>query len=113
MKQGVKAEKGEKINWFSGPFSALLLVNFTGALGFSIVMPFLVFLVYKWGGNPFMYALVGAAYSVFQLIGSPVLGFSSLDRPNGLLGRIGRLLRGRIGALLVRVGRTRLLGRSG
>ena len=60
--------------WFTGPFSALLLVNFTGALGFSIVMPFLVFLVHKWGGNALIYGLVSAAYSVFQLIGSPVLG---------------------------------------
>jgi DHA1 family tetracycline resistance protein-like MFS transporter len=61
-------------DWLSGAFSALLLVNFTGALGFSIVMPFLVFLVHKWGGNALIYGLVSAAYSVFQLIGSPVLG---------------------------------------
>ncbi len=60
--------------WLTGPFSALLLVNFTGALGFSIVMPFLVFLVHKWGGNALIYGLVSAVYSVFQLIGSPVLG---------------------------------------
>ena len=33
------------------PFTALLLVNFTGAIGFSIVLPFLVFLVHQWGGN--------------------------------------------------------------
>jgi MFS family permease len=59
---------------FTGPLTALLLVNFTGALGFSIVMPFLVFLVHKWGGNALMYAIVSAAYSVFQLIGAPILG---------------------------------------
>jgi DHA1 family tetracycline resistance protein-like MFS transporter len=58
----------------SGAFSALLLVNFTGAMGFSIVLPFLVFLVHQWGGNALIYGLVSATYSVFQLIGSPVLG---------------------------------------
>jgi MFS family permease len=51
-----------------------LLVKFTGALGYSIVMPFLVFLVHQWGGNALIYGLVGATYSVFQLIGSPILG---------------------------------------
>jgi DHA1 family tetracycline resistance protein-like MFS transporter len=58
----------------SGPFPALLLESFTGATGFSIVMPFLVFLVHQWGGNALIYGLVGAAYSLFQLIGSPILG---------------------------------------
>ena len=29
----------------------VLSVNFVGTLGFSIVVPFLVFLVTKWGGN--------------------------------------------------------------
>jgi DHA1 family tetracycline resistance protein-like MFS transporter len=59
---------------FTNPFPALLLVNFTGSMGFSIVMPFLVFLVHQWGGNALIYGLVGATYSVFQLIGSPILG---------------------------------------
>jgi MFS family permease len=58
----------------NGAFSALLLVNFTGAVGFSIVLPFMVFLVHQWGGNALIYGLVSATYSVFQLIGSPVLG---------------------------------------
>jgi DHA1 family tetracycline resistance protein-like MFS transporter len=58
----------------SEPFPALLLVNFTGALGFSVVLPVLVFLVHKWGGNALIYGLVGATYSVFQFIGSPILG---------------------------------------
>jgi MFS transporter, DHA1 family, tetracycline resistance protein len=29
----------------------ILLVNFVGTLGFSIVLPFLVFVVMKFGGN--------------------------------------------------------------
>ncbi|MEE9596837.1 MAG: MFS transporter [Acidiferrobacterales bacterium] len=52
----------------------ILSVNFVGTLGFSIVLPFLVFLVTKWGGNALIYGLLGATYSVFQLIGAPILG---------------------------------------
>lgn len=37
-------------------------------------MPFLVFLVTKWGGNALVYGLIGATYSAFQLIGAPILG---------------------------------------
>ncbi len=70
-----RRRSGERaLPWLAGPFSALLLVNFTGSLGFSIVMPFLVFLVHKWGGNALIFGLVSAAYSAFQLIGAPVLG---------------------------------------
>ena len=49
-------------------------MNFVGTLGFSIVVPFLVFLVTKWGGNALVYGLIGATYSAFQLIGAPILG---------------------------------------
>jgi len=49
-------------------------VNFVGTLGFSIVVPFLVFLVTKWGGNALVYGLMGATYSAFQLVGAPILG---------------------------------------
>ena len=49
-------------------------MNFVGTLGFSIVVPFLVFLVTKWGGNALVYGLMGATYSAFQLIGAPILG---------------------------------------
>lgn len=54
--------------------AALLLVNFSSSMGYSIVMPFLIFMVHQWGGDAFIYGLVGATYSVFQLIGSPILG---------------------------------------
>jgi len=52
----------------------ILLVNFIGTLGFSIVLPFLVFLVMKFGGNAIVYGLLAATYPAFQLIGAPVLG---------------------------------------
>ena len=52
----------------------LLLVNFVGTLGFSIVLPFLVFVVMKFGGNAIVYGLLAATYPAFQLIGSPILG---------------------------------------
>ena len=52
----------------------ILLVNFVGTLGFSIVLPFLVFLVIKFGGDAIVYGLLAATYPAFQLIGSPVLG---------------------------------------
>ena len=52
----------------------ILLVNFIGTLGYSIVIPFLVILVTKFGGNALVYGLLSATYSFFQLFGAPVLG---------------------------------------
>ncbi len=52
----------------------ILSVNFVGTLGFSIVLPFLVFLVTRLGGNALVYGVMGATYSFFQLIGAPILG---------------------------------------
>lgn len=52
----------------------LLLVNFIGTLGFSIVLPFLVFLVTRFGGNVIVFGVIGATYPAFQLIGAPILG---------------------------------------
>ncbi|MCH7476397.1 MAG: MFS transporter, partial [Gemmatimonadetes bacterium] len=52
----------------------ILSVNFVGALGFSIVLPFLVFLVTRLGGNALVYGVMGATYSFFQLFGAPILG---------------------------------------
>ena len=51
-----------------------LLVNFVGTLGFSIVLPFPVFLVMKFGGDAITYGLLAATYPAFQLIGAPLLG---------------------------------------
>jgi MFS family permease len=52
----------------------ILAVNFVGTLGFSIVLPFLVYLVTRLGGNALIYGVMGATYSFFQLLGAPVLG---------------------------------------
>lgn len=52
----------------------ILLVNFIGALGYSLVLPFLIILVLSLGGNEVIYGILGATYSFFQLIGAPILG---------------------------------------
>jgi len=52
----------------------ILLVNFIGTLGYSIILPFLIVLVIRFGGDELMYGIMGATYSFFQLIGAPILG---------------------------------------
>ncbi|HEX5904503.1 MAG TPA: MFS transporter [Candidatus Nitrosocosmicus sp.] len=52
----------------------LLLSNFIGTMGFSIVLPFLIFLVIDFGGNAFVYGILAAIYPAFQLIGAPLFG---------------------------------------
>ncbi|MCE7996816.1 MAG: MFS transporter [Roseivirga sp.] len=54
--------------------SPVLMVNFIGTLGYSIIIPFLVFLVDKFGGNEFIYGIMGSVYPAFQFFGAPVLG---------------------------------------
>ena len=56
------------------PLYPLLLINFIGTLGFSIVLPFLVFLVIDFGGNAIVYGILAAIYPAFQLVGAPILG---------------------------------------
>jgi DHA1 family tetracycline resistance protein-like MFS transporter len=51
-----------------------LLITFIGTLGYSIVLPFLVFLVVDLGGNAIVYGILSAMYPAFQLIGAPILG---------------------------------------
>lgn len=78
----------------SVPLAPILAVNFIGTLGFSIVLPFLVFLVARWGGDALIYGLLGATYSAFQLLGAPVLG-----RLSDLHGRRKVLLASQLGTL--------------
>jgi DHA1 family tetracycline resistance protein-like MFS transporter len=55
-------------------FGPILAVHFLGTLGFSLAIPFLVFIVADLGGASWTYGVVGATYSAFQLVGAPVLG---------------------------------------
>lgn len=78
----------------SAPFP-LVVVTFLSSLGFSVVMPFLVFLVMGLGGNAFVMGVIGASFSLSQLVGAPWLG--------GLSDRIGRkrvLVYSQLGGLL-------------
>ncbi|MCY6379823.1 MFS transporter [Hoeflea prorocentri] len=77
------------------PLLPILSVNFVGTLGFSIVLPFLVFLVTDWGGNALVFGALASTYSAFQLIGAPVLGRWS-DR----IGRRRVLLVSQLGTLI-------------
>ncbi|WP_324182022.1 MFS transporter [Aquimarina gracilis] len=49
-------------------------MNFIGILGYSVVIPILIFIVIDFGGNGFIYGILGAMYPFFQLIGAPILG---------------------------------------
>jgi hypothetical protein len=40
----------------------ILSVNFIGTLGDSIVMPLMIFLVTKFGGNGLVFGIIGATY---------------------------------------------------
>ncbi|WP_109438443.1 MFS transporter [Aquimarina sp. AU119] len=62
------------IKFFNATIFPILLVNFIGILGYSIVIPILIFIVVDLGGNGFIYGILGAMYPFFQLIGAPVLG---------------------------------------
>lgn len=76
-------------------FLPLLVVTFISALGFSIVLPILVYIVRDFKGDSIVYGLLGATYPFFQLIGSPVLGNLS-DR----IGRRKVLIISQLGTLL-------------
>lgn len=89
MKENIIATPNENIS-----ITPLLAINFVGTLGFSIVVPFLVTLVTKWGGNAVVYAVMTATYSFFQLFGAPILGRLS-DR----IGRRKVLLFSQLGTL--------------
>ena len=97
VKDNLSTAKTESASGASGSISLLpiLSINFIGAMGFSIVLPFLVFLVTRWGGNALVYGLIGATYSAFQLVGAPILGRWS-DR----YGRRKILLLSQLGTLL-------------
>lgn len=74
---------------------AILTVNFTGSLGFSLVIPILVFLVTKFGGNGFIYGVVGASYAFCTFLAAPILG-----RWSDIFGRKPIILFSQIGTLV-------------
>ena len=51
----------------------IFLIVLIDLLGFGI-LPLLPFIAEKFGGNPFEIGLLGATYSFFQLVSSPILG---------------------------------------
>jgi len=61
-------------NLFTSSIFPILLVNFIGVLGYSVVIPILIFIVQDFGGNGFIYGVLGATYPLFQFIGAPILG---------------------------------------
>ncbi len=64
----------KKTSFFTAKIFPILLVNFIGILGYSIVIPILIFIVIDLGGNGFIYGILGAMYPFFQFIGAPLLG---------------------------------------
>jgi DHA1 family tetracycline resistance protein-like MFS transporter len=52
----------------------VLLVTGIDALGFSIVLPFLVYVVTGFGGNAFVYGALAATFPACQLLAAPILG---------------------------------------
>jgi len=65
-------DRTESVSWRR--FGPVLAIQFIGTLGYSIAIPFLVFLVVDFGGEPWTYGFVGAMYSACQLVGAPILG---------------------------------------
>ncbi len=61
-------------SFFTSKIFPILLVNFIGILGYSLVIPILIFIVTDFGGNGFVYGILGATYPFFQFIGAPILG---------------------------------------
>jgi MFS family permease len=52
----------------------VLALSFINTIGFSVLIPVLPFVVERYGGGPVTYGLLLSSYSVFQFIGSPLLG---------------------------------------
>ncbi|WP_299365871.1 MFS transporter [Winogradskyella sp.] len=83
------------LSFFKSNIFPILLVNFIGILGYSLVIPILIFIVTDFGGNGFIYGILGATYPFFQFIGAPILG-----RLSDKIGRKKVLIISQIGTFL-------------
>ncbi|MCL4384594.1 MFS transporter [Patescibacteria group bacterium] len=52
----------------------IFLIIFVNLLGFGIILPLLPYYVESFGAGPLTIGLISAAYSLFQLLSSPILG---------------------------------------
>ena len=69
----------------------IYIVNFFGTLGFSIVFPFLVFLNLEFGGDSFVFGMLIAVYSIFQIPGAgksiPLMFLQNIQGKYNLAGK--------------------------
>lgn len=82
---------------------ALLLVQFVGALGFTITLPLMPYYAATFGADPFTVGLLGATYAGCALVAGPILGRLSDRqgrRPWLLFSQLGTL----VGFVLTAVG---------
>jgi len=56
------------------PLFTIFLIVFVDLLGFGIVLPLLPYIAEKYQASPFTIGILGATYSLFQLIAGPLLG---------------------------------------
>ena len=56
------------------PLLTIFLIVFVDLLGFGIVLPLLPYIAEKYQASPFTIGILGASYSLFQLIAGPLLG---------------------------------------
>lgn len=56
------------------PLFTIFLIVFVDLLGFGIVLPLLPYIAEKYSATPFTIGILGATYSLFQLLAGPLLG---------------------------------------
>ncbi len=56
------------------PLFTIFMIVFVDLLGFGIVLPLLPYIAEKYSATPFTIGILGATYSLFQLLAGPLLG---------------------------------------
>ncbi len=74
MDETLTLKQNSFVRFIKSALFPILLVNFIGALGYGIILPFLAFLVIDFGGNEVLYGIIAAMYPLFQMVGAPLLG---------------------------------------